>query len=307
MFLSDRGIKEQIDSYIKELIPPRDKAIYEIAQAGSYLLPFLNDTQGYSERERMQCLTLLDYLEAEEAIPQIMSYLRGSGDGEVKGRALEFLCKYEEQAIEEYSVREQLIDILKISIEGHALVLHKNFLNLLGKKKLEQADAELFMNIDTLSLLCSVDEESLYEDSTDFLRYLTNCHKVTLRGYIKRLDILNKFHRLTDLTICADGDFSEPMCGLSSLHNLDQVKHLYIYAETLNFFCSSDLEGMERIETIEIHCLDDSFDVDLDFDRLALFPALRRIILEVNKDLEEEIRYRIFKRGLHSNPTIIFQ
>lgn len=307
MFLSDKEIKEQIDSYIKTLIPPQDKTIYEIAQAGSYLLPFLNDTKEYSDRERRQCLTLLDYLETEEAIPQIMSYLWGFGDEEVKGRALEILCKYEEQAIEEYSVREQLIDILKISTEGHTLFLHTNFLNLLGEKKLEQADAKFIMRINTLTLLCSEDEESLYEDSTDFLRYLPNCHEVTLRGYIKSFDFLNKFNRITDLTICADGDLSEPMCQLSSLHNLDHVKHLYIYAEKLNFFCNSDLERMERIETIEIHCLYDSLDVDLDFDRLACFPTLRQIILEVNKDLEEEISGRMFKRSLHSNPIILFQ
>ncbi len=304
VFLAEKGIREEIDNHIRALIPPHDKTIYEIAQAGTYLLPFLNDAEAYSNHERRQCLTLLDYLETEEAIPQIISYIRGIGDEQIKGQALEILCKFGEQAIEEYTVREELIDSLKASADGHTLTLHEDLLNLLGEKKLEQADTKFFAKINDLTLRCGASKESLYEDSTNFLRYLPNCRKVTMMGHIKNLYSLHRFSKITDLTICADSDLSEPMHGLSSLHNLNQVRHLYIQAAMLNYFCNRDLARMEHIETFELHCLDDSFDLDLDFDQLAHLPSLQQMILDVNADLVEKINDMFSNRSVHSNLKI---
>lgn len=289
VFLADNEIKKEIDKQIKSLIPPNNMSLYEIAQAGTYLLPFLKDTYEYSNVEKLQCLALLDYLETEEAIPDIVSYLLGNGSDITKGHALAILCKYEELHLEEYNVKDQLIDILKSSAHGKSLTVHESLLNIICNKELDASDKKYFMQFDSLTLLCDTEEENLYFGEIDFLKYFRNCKKITLIGDIHHLNYLKFFQDITELTIKSPGDLSEPIQELSSYSNLKSIKKLYISAEKLNYFCNNDLSNMTKIETLEIHCCDDALVLDLNFEEFYRFPMLKQVLFEVNTDQREKI------------------
>lgn len=291
IFLSNNEIKGEIDNKIKKMIPPKQSDLSEIAQAGTYLLPFLSDSEEYSNDEKERCLNVLDRIGTEEAIPIILSYIEGSGNDHIKIYALDMLCGFNNSVLEEYNVREQLIKNLLNLIKKGSLKIYESMINLIGNEKLLDKEIEKIEKVKFLHLICGVLEDSLYIGETDILYYFKGCRKVVLSGNIQSAYFLKKFAYIDDLTIKSNGDLSEVIENLRSNNSLSSIKNLYIEATHLGYFYEQDLYSMKNIETFELHCLDN--DLELNIDNFDYFPKLKKVILVVNEYLARDIRLQI--------------
>lgn len=291
VFLSDNKIKEEIDALIRTMIPPKHKEIYEMAQAGTYLLPFLKDSENFSDSEKERCLILLNYLGTEEAIPNILSYVSGNGNVNVKMHALDLLSEYEDFILEEYNVREQLMNIMRESVVGDSLTTYEKLLFILGNIEMTTQDMEIFEGIKSLNLICGISEDSLYTEEMKFLLYLKKCEKVTLIGNVQNMDFLEEFTCIIDLRIEASSDLSESIRVFSYFENLENVKFLYIEAKQLNYLCKEDLHNMKSLEFFEFHCHDNK--LELNFDNFNDFSKLKKVVLDVDIFLTADIREQI--------------
>ena len=291
VFLADDKIKEEIDAKIKKLIPPKLRDLSEIAQAGTYLLPFLKDSDKYTADERARCLSLLDRLATEETIPIILSYIYGNGDDRVKMYALDILSGYKDSTLAEYNVKEQLINVILNSVKDDSLKVYEGMLNLIGYENLSDQYIKMLDGICCLTIFCGVTEESLYIGETQFLRYLMNCKKVVLLGDIERLDYLRYFANITDLIIKSSDDLTEAVHDISNYKNLNSIKNLYIETKQLENFYISDLHNMSNIETFELHCEDDEF--ELNIDNFEGLPKLKKVVLDINEYLADDIKRQI--------------
>ncbi|MDE5539078.1 MAG: hypothetical protein K2J20_01155, partial [Bacilli bacterium] len=228
IFLSNNEIKGEIDSRIKKMIPPKQKDLYEISQAGTYLLPFLYDSKQYSNDERERCLNLLDRIGTEEVIPVILSYVDGEGNNSVKMYALDMLSKFDDLVLEEYNVREQLVNNLFDSIKEDSLITYECMINIISSEYLSDKCIQNIEKVKKLHLICGSQEESMYIGKTDFLRYLRDCREVSLSGDIQRDDFLLQFVSINDLTIKSENDLSDVILNLADNKRLVSVKSLYI-------------------------------------------------------------------------------
>lgn len=291
MYLPDDGIKKKIDTRIRKMIPPMIDDVSEIAQAGEYLLPFLKDSERYSDSERKMCLYLLERLDTPGAIPDILSFLSGSGGCDVKEIALDMLSLYPKTVLEEYNAREQLVNLLLRSVEKESLVTYENLLNIIGGETLSEKDAEITGRVTSLEIICGTAEESIYADAFGFLEYFSRCKKVVLSGLVQRINFLYGFRCIRDLSIIATkGDLSDAVQEFPDLKNLTSLKRLCIQADLLKDFYEADLVHMKNLEIFELHCQDPN--LELDFECFDRFSKLRKIILDVNEDLAWDIMER---------------
>lgn len=269
------------------MIPPKQSDLSEISQAGTYLLPFLNDSKEYSNEERERCLNLLDRIGTEEAIPALLSYIEGTGDDRIKIYALDMLSTFNDSVIEEYNSREQLIQILLNSIEKDSLTIYEGMLNIIGNERLSEKDIEKIDKVKYLHLICGVAEDSVYTGETEILYYFKECRKVILSGNIQSVYYLKQFAYIDDLIIQSDGDLSEFIENLRSNKSLSSVKNLYIEAKHLGYFYEHDLCSMKNIETFELRCWDDK--LELNIDNFDYFPELKKVIIKVNEYLAKDL------------------
>lgn len=290
-FLSNNEIKEKIDAKIKKMIPPKQGDLSEIAQAGTYLLPFLSDAKGYSNDEKERCLNLIDRIGTEEAIPIILSYVEGDGNDQIKMYALDMLSGFKNSVLEEYNVKEQLVKILLNLIREDSLTIYECMINIIGNEKLPDRDIEMLEKVKHLHLICGVPEESMYIGRTEIFYYFKGCRKLILSGNIQRAYFLNQFAYIADLTISSNGDLSEVIENLRSNKNLSDVKNLYIEAAHLDYFYEQDLYNMKNIEIFELHCLDDK--LELNIDNFDYFPKLKKVVIEVKEYLAKDICLQI--------------
>ena len=293
MFLSNKSIKEKIDSEIRAMIPPKQAEVYEIAQAGTYLLPFLKDSQTFSDSDKLRCLNLLSYLETEETIPDLLTYISGCGGEEVKNYALEILSKFGESALEEYNVREELLESIYSAATEEMLITYETMLNMLNKEVVSDERKNLLNNISSLKIVGGVDNDGLYMGYTEFLYYLNDCRKVILTGNISSLYLLEPFSQIEDLTIDACDDLSDALQELSSYKNLASVRHLCIRAEILNFICENDFRVMKELECIEIYCHYPELEVD--FTGFKSFSKLKKVRLYVDEFIAMDINREMEK------------
>ncbi len=290
VFLANNEIKKEIDKQISLMIPPSSSDIYEMSQAGTYLLPFLKDLPQYSNIEKEECLNLLDYLDTEEVIPDVLSYISGNGNYDVKKYAIDILSEYTESVLDEYNVREQLLEIIKISINEKSLTIYENMLYILSTFKLTPKDIEKFEKVESLTLICGITEESLYTEGNGIFEKLKKCKKVTLIGNIQRLDFLVSFSTIIELIIDAF-DISKSIQKFSTFNNLVTVKKLIIKTVYLNYICNSDLNSMKNIESFELHCYDKR--MELNFNNFSNFNNLKNVVIDVHAFLADEIRMQI--------------
>lgn len=291
VFLSNSDIKEQIDKKIEKMIPPRQSDLSEIAQAGTYLLPFLKDSRHYSNDEKQRCLNLIDRIGTEEAIPDILSYVEGNGNIFVKKYALDMLSVFQNSILEEYNVREQLVKILLDLTSEDSIVICEGMINIIGNEKILDKDIEQIEKVKALHFICGVQEESMYIGETDILWYFKGCRKVTLSGNIQNVRFLKQFAYITNLTIKSDSNLSEVIENLRSNNSLISVKNLYIEAAHLGYFYEQDLYSMKNIETFELHCADKN--LELNIDNFDYFPKLKKVVIEVNDNLVKDICIQI--------------
>lgn len=291
VFLSNHEIREEINNRIKKMIPPKQSDLSEIAQAGTYLLPFLNDCKEYSNGEKERCLNLLDRICTEEAIPVILSYIEGAGNDYIKIYALDMLSGFNNSVLEEYNVREHLVKILLDFIIGDSLTIYENMINIIDNEELLDKDIEKIEKVKYLHIVCGVAEESMHKKEAEILRHFKGCRKVALSGDIQSAYFLKQFADITDLTIRSKGDLSEVIANLQSNGNLANIRNLYIEAKYLNYFCTKDLCAMKNIETFELHCRDSN--LELNIDNFDYFPKLKKIVIEADYFLLKDIRSQI--------------
>lgn len=291
VFLGNNEIKKKIDDHIKSVIPPKYNKIFELAQAESYLLPFLKDSEKYSDDERERCLELLDYLKMEEAIPDILSYIIGNGNADVKRQALDILCEYGEGVLEEYNVREELLTAMIESINNGELSTYETMLNMINDIDISSQKRSALEKVNILEIFFGTSPDNLYYDQMEFLWYLNNCEKLILRGEVKKIDFLNKFSCITDLIIDSVGDLSKVLQYLSTLKNLVNVRYLCINAEKIDYLCEYDFRYMKNLEELEIYCPHKK--LELDFEGFKSFSKLKKVTVKVDYFLKEEMLKKV--------------
>ena len=297
-------IRNQIDKQITKMIPPKREQISEIAQAGSYLLPFLIDSDKFSEGEKERCLSLLEYLGIEDILPDVVSYVGGNGTSLVKKLALEILSQYGDNILCEYSVKEQLQEILFRSIKEEELISYEMLLNIISDVKLGEKDRKILRNIQFLKIICGIDSDNIYYGCTEFYKYFSNVENLYLEGDIQNIKFLEEYNKLRVLTI--DGiDLSRVVEELGEIKLLENVEEFILYAEYLRYFCENDLKNMPNLKCLEIHCLDN--ELEIDFGDFECIKKLEKFVIEVDCYLANEIEWKIssWKQKL-SNLKVVF-
>lgn len=291
VFLSNKKIKEKIDTKIMQMIPPRQRDLSEIANAGIYLLPFLQDVKEYTNEEKDRCLQLLERIGKDEIIPTLLSYIEGNGNDSVKIYAIDILSRFNNSVLEEYNVREQLVKIFLDIINGDSLTIYECMTNIIGNEVLTDKDIEKIEKVKCIHFICGVSNENMHMWNTEIFRYFRGCNDIILSGIIRSAYFLNQFMYLNDLTIKAEGDISEVVRNLQNIRNLMSIKNLYIEAAQLHYFHEQDLYAMKNIETFEIHCLDD--ELQFSINNFDYFPNLRKVVIDVNDLLARKVRLQV--------------
>lgn len=284
---ADLEIKKQIDKQVAKMIPPKREQISEMAQAGNYLLPFLFDSDKFPDNGKERCLTLLQYLGTEEIIPYVISYIHGNGKHTVKQFALEILGGFDETVLNEYSIKEQLVENIFVKIQDEKLVTYEHLLNIINDIKLGEDDIRTLNTVKNLKIVCGLEVDNLYYGCTEFYKYFSKIESLHLSGKIYNTSVLNGYHRLQELTIESDGDLSAIIEELGELEGLDNIETLVIRTERLKYFCENDLKNMPNIKFLEFHCLDN--ELEFDFTNFEKLEKLEKIIIEVDCYLAQDI------------------
>ena len=284
-------IQHQIDHQISKMIPPKSDRISEIAQAGSYLLPFLEDKENYTDRERERCLSLLEYLGTDDILPNIVSYINGNGGTYVKQFALELICQFDDVVICEYGVKEQLYEILFNSIRENNLITYEALLNIIGDIKPGKGDKDILKGVQFLKVLCGTDGDGMYYGDTKFFEYFTGVETLYLGGDIDNINVLNYFRKLRTLILEGRGDMSNIIERLGDIQTLINVEEFILNAKQLRYFCENDLKNMPNLKYLEVHCLDNS--LELCFDDFEGMKKLEKIVFDVDCFLTEDIASQI--------------
>lgn len=290
IFLTDNTLKEKVDNELKKLIPPNQKNMYELVELGVYILPFLKDSINYNNNEKNRCLMLLDYMEVEGAIPIILSYIEGNGSYRVKQKALEILCKYSEEILYEYNVKDTLFIAMKNSIKNNEITISSTLINLLGKIEISDNDRKIFRKIYSIKVIFE-EEQELYIGYS-FLENFKYCQRVVFCGKVRCIDLLECFLNIEELKIDTSADFTKEIQILESIKTLNSIKNFSLIVKKLNYICHNDLLQMKKLENFHLKCYDQQIDFDLiDFRNM---PNLKKITFEMPEWVIEEIKGNVF-------------
>ena len=290
IFLTDNTLKEKVDNELKKLIPPNQKNMYELVELGVYILPFLKDSINYKKKKKNRCLMLLDYMEVEGAIPIILSYIEGNGSYRVKQKALEILCKYSEEILYEYNVKDTLFIAMKNSIKNNEITISSTLINLLGKIEISDNDRKIFRKIYSIKVIFE-EEQELYIGYS-FLENFKYCQRVVFCGKVRCIDLLECFLNIEELKIDTSADFTKEIQILESIKTLNSIKNFSLIVKKLNYICHNDLLQMKKLENFHLKCYDQQIDFDLiDFRNM---PNLKKITFEMPEWVIEEIKGNVF-------------
>lgn len=282
----DEKVQKEIDLHIKKMIPPQRRNIIELSQAGTYILPFLVDQPYYTDRERENCLDVLTYMEIDEIIPDLLTYVEGEGDEYIKGYAIDVLTTFCEDVIEEYNVKERLLKIMLGSIKNGYLVLYEGLMNIISNIHLSRNAIEQLTNVKSIDVRCGLLNECIYYQCANVYNKFLNVKEVTLQGEIGNIDFIDEIPNIKVLSIVAS-EADEIVSRLSNIDTLGNVRKIVIVTEKLTYFCEQDISKMKNLEYIELSC---SYpDLELRFEHLFNWPNLRKITLKINQYLFQEM------------------
>lgn len=292
VFHVDDEIKKEIDNKIKLMIPPKMSDLSEIAQAGIYLLPFLEDSRKYSDSKRIRCLKLLNRIAMHETIPYIISYILGNGGEDVKKYAITILERNEISILEEYNVSEKLGDNLWNSIDGDTFTIYESLLYLIKSEDLSKPDMKKLEEVRCLRFIRgSWNNLDICGKILEILRYFKDCERVFIEGYVCPLNFFDQFTNIIDLVIKSSNDLSRLFNEFSQIGSLRGIKNLYIETAQLSYICEKDLKNLKNLENFELHCKDEK--MELEFDNFNNFSKLKKVRLFVNRLLINEIEEKI--------------
>lgn len=296
-------IKDEIDNKIKEMIPPNAVKIEEMAEMGSYLLPFLKDSEKYDEDQKFNCLYLLSMLKMKETIPLILTYLRGDTYIGTYKYSADLLWSFAKEELAEYNVKEYLIKILIDSIQDKKLFTCETILYLLNDYTSSTREREKLKSIKSIIILCQKLGETKFMES-NFGKYFEECENIKVVGDIEKLLFLNGFKNIKNIEIISDARFSILINELNKLGNLDNVKSLFIDTKYSDIYLINRLnQNMKNVESIEISLRNKN--LTMYTDTLDCFLNLKKIVFNVDESLAKEIQYQSDKlKGNNKNLVI---
>lgn len=309
-------IKKEIDKRIEEMIPPSDDKIEEMAELGLYLLAFLKNSDKYTNEEKYNCLRLLAMSREREAIPIILTYIMryyDAGGINIYQFALQLLMHYPEEEIEEYNVKEFLVDsMLKYIGEGQIFVYQDVFYILNGytvpKKEAEQLEKVKTVYIQTQAHREYYYKEYYYKETVlDWGKYFKGCEEVYIMGDIDKLSFLQYFNGIKKLGIETEIHLAVLTNELNRLNNLESIISLELEVKHPEIYLISRLcKRMINLESITITM--NNPDMAINPDTFDQFVWLKEVIFKVDENLKKEInesKYLI--RGKNKDLNIIVE
>ena len=284
-------MQAKIEQQIARLIPPKREQISEMSQAGNYLLPFLKDRGEFSDDDRWNCLLLLYNLDNEDTLPDVVSYIQGNGNVQIKQLALEILSEYEDTILYEQGIKEQLQEVLFKEVEDDKLVTYDLLLNMIGGLEIREKDKEILEHIQELHLIGNMRNENDYYGHTEIYQYFSGVKKLLLSGVIEDIDFLDYYNNLEELVFCTGGDLSPILNSIAERRTLQSIKRLVLSAGQIAYFTDNDLRNMINLEEVEIQCL--SGKIEVDFDVFENNKKLKKLVLKLDAGIIEELEDKI--------------
>lgn len=204
---------------------------------------------------------------------------------------MDLISTYDELVLDEFNVKDELLENLKKSIDGDSLCAREVIFAILNQVKLSKQDMQLFSSINKLTLACGMIDDSHYYDGRKIMSFFKRCKNVTLEGNVRSIDLLKQFKYIRDLSKQANSDLSNIVRDLSYYGNLKSVKNFSIHSDYISYFCDSDLNCMCDLETLEFSC--HNVGLELAFDDLSNLQKLKKICMDVDYLLQEEINIQI--------------
>lgn len=283
-------IKNEIDQKIKKMIPPSKDKIYEMAELGVYLLSFLRNSEEYSSEERLNCLQLLATIQIKESIPVILTYIKRYYDVaniSIYQFAIDLLWQYPESELEEYNVKEYLLQNMLNYVNDNKLITCATILYILDNYNLTSENAKILKGIKSLIILGQNSENSKISQ-TNFGKYFTECATVRVIGNTKNLSFLKYFRCIKRLEIESNIHLVILTYELKELENLINVTTLHIQTNQPEIhFISRISENMKNLEIIEIFL--ENGDLILESNTFDNFPKLKEVRFSVDEPLTKAI------------------
>ena len=251
------------------------------------MLTFLKNQDNYTDDERERCLILLNYLEIEEIIPDVITYVSGGGNNQTKEYALQIISHFNEDVLLEYNVKDQLYEFLVKTISRGELIGYEPLFNMLYNHNVSEKDERKFGECTTITIICSYDSESLYDGYDNFYQNFDNVKELTLEGIINDSEIIKYFVGLDRLVLNGHGDISSLIEELCNQHTLKDLTSIDITADQINYICESDFAGMPNLEKIKIQCMYEK--MDFSFDGFIGFKRLKEVTFVVCDEISYEL------------------
>lgn len=282
------SIKDIINEKIKEMIPPSDEKIEEMAELGLYILSFLKDSKEYSYEEKSNCLKLLAINKFKEAIPVILTYITHNTYIEIYQLAVNILWQqYTELELDEYNVKEHLINVMLKSIYEDKIFTCDTMLYILKDYQLTIHEKEILNPIKKVIIFCQNSKISKHAQ-TDFPKYFKECDTVNLIGELRNLSFLKPFRHIKNLELESEVNLPILTYELKELKNLISVTSLYIDSNQAEVYLISRIkENMKNIEIIEFKIRNPN--LALYSNTFDGFVKLKTVIFNVNRSLALDI------------------
>ena len=300
-------IIKEITEKIKEMIPPSEEKMEEMAELGLHLLIFLKNSEDYSFTEKYNCLKLLAIIKLDETIPIILSYIKCYSDPSsipIFQFAADLLWQYSNSALEEYNVKEYLLQNMLSYVNGDKLITCETILYILNEYSLSSHDAQILKEVKRMIIL-GQNSKNQKGGKTDFGKYFPNCQTVRIIGNTKSLSFLSQFIHIRRLEIESNTHLVLLTYELKVLKNLISVTTLHIQTDQSEILYINRLtENMKNLEIIEI--ILKSPNLTLKSDTFGGFPYLKEVRFGVDETLAKEIETRIDEiEGIDKNLKVL--
>ena len=160
-------------------------------------------------------------------------------------KALEILCKYSEEILYEYNVKDTLFIAMKNSIKNNEITISSTLINLLWKIEISDNDRKIFRKIYSIKVIFE-EEQELYIGYS-FLENFKYCQRVVFCGKVRCIDLLECFLNIEELKIDTSADFTKEIQILESIKTLNSIKNFSLIVKKLNYICHNDLLQMKKL------------------------------------------------------------
>ncbi len=298
---TDEKIKLEIQDEIKKLIPPQTEYIDYLSSAGGYIIPFLGDRLDYSDKDRDNCIKLVqeiiyeygleDKELVEEVVQTLLSYIRGNGSFKIKRKAAYTLAELTEDDIRENSLREEFSkDIANTCAGVEELEITSDMLYLMAYSP--SLYKGFFSELKELKLYNTYHNSCIKRPKgTRVYSYFENLEKLTLVDACSNYDfrILKKTPNLYSLELlnCPEN----MLMNIKKIEQFAQIKELKYHSTHDDFVCRKDFEVFENIERLYLEYTD--IDAEFAMDGWSFWKNLKEVIIEARGNTYDQVRTSI--------------